>query len=325
MRVLIIYNLPSSNRPDDLDTFNQAQEIEDSLKQSGCETLLLGIEADLSIIEKTVLEFKPDRIFNGVEEYRGSVSQSFQIPAYLESLSIPFTGSGSKAMHLCASKIKSKQILNKACLATPDYVTLDSAVVHKNDDTMFIVKSSDEHASLGIDAKSIVTGAFNAKELIQEKIKRYSGEWFAEAFIDGREFNVAMIGSKQEPEVLPINEIVFDNFPKDAPKIVDYDAKWNPDSFSYRHTVRKTLKPFEDDALQAQLKEMATQCWKLFELNGYARVDFRVDKQGKPWILEINSNPCLSADAGFMASCIASGLTLESAILKIIDHCENAL
>ena len=318
MRVLIIYNKPQSNRPDDQDTQNQAKEIENSLKQSGCETLLLGIEVDLSIIEKTVVEFKSDRIFNGVEEYRGSVSQSFQVPRYLETLDIPFTGSGSKAMQLCASKIKSKDMLKKACLATPDYVTLNSKASDKNTDTVFIVKSSDEHASLGIDAKSIVRSVVFVKELIEEKIKQYSGEWFAEAFIDGREFNVALIGSKQKPEVLPINEIVFENFPKDAPKIVDYDAKWNPDSFSYRHTVRKTLKP-----LQAQLKEMAMQCWHLFELNGYARVDFRVDKQGKPWILEINSNPCLSADAGFMASCMASGLTLEFAILKILDHCEN--
>jgi D-alanine-D-alanine ligase len=312
-----------SNRPDDQDTLHQAKEIEGSLKRLGCKTRLLGIGSDLTILEDSVFEMNPDIIFNGVEEYMGSVSQSFQIPRYLETLDVPFTGSGSKAMSLCASKIQSKQMLIKAHLATPDYITQEASAPDQNSDIVYIIKSSDEHASLGIDSQSIVKGVGRAKALIAEKITFYSGEWFAEQFIDGREFNVAIIGSKQKPEVLPINEIVFENFPKDVPKIVDYDAKWNPNSFGYHHTVRKTLAPFEEALLQAQLKEMAMQCWHLFELNGYARVDFRVDEQGKPWILEINSNPCLSADAGFMASCVASGMTLDSAILKILDHCEN--
>jgi D-alanine-D-alanine ligase len=321
VRVLVLYNQPKTNRPDDLDTLNQAKEIEKTLYQLGYPSKVQGIEDDLGIIKESIIQFKPDRIFNCVEEFRGSVSHSFYIPKYLESLNMAFTGSSSKAMRLSASKLNSKQLLKKASLATPDFITLASNPTDTCSVT-YIVKSSDEHASLGIDARSIVTGISHAKKLIKEKKKKYSGEWFAEEFIDGREFNVALIGSRLEPEVLPMNEILFDDFPEDLPKIVDYDAKWNPNSFGYHHTPRKTLSHSDDASLQNQLHTMALLCWNIFELNGYARIDFRVDKQDNPWILEINSNPCLSEDAGFMASAIASGLSIESTIEKILDNCE---
>ena len=134
---------------------------------------------------------------------------------------------------------------------------------------------------------------------LQEK---QGGECFAEAYIDGREFNLSLLASKAGPQVLPPAEIRFEDYPEGKTRIVGYRAKWHESSFEYLHTVRSFEFPPEDDELLSRLKDLAVRCWSLFDLRGYARVDFRVDRDGRPWVLEVNVNPCLSPDAGFFAA-----------------------
>ena len=100
--------------------------------------------------------------------------------------------------------------------------------------------------------------------------------------------------------------------------MVGYKAKWESESFEYNNTPREFDFPEEDYSLIAGLKKIALDCWKVFSLKGYARVDFRVDKSGNPWVLEVNANPCLSPDAGFAAALEKSGISFKSAIEKII-------
>jgi D-alanine-D-alanine ligase len=100
---------------------------------------------------------------------------------------------------------------------------------------------------------------------------------------------------------------------------VGYRAKWEPDSFAYNHTVPTFDFPPEDDALIAELGHLARKSWHCFGLSGYARVDFRVDEQARPWILEINVNPCLSPDAGFAAALRRAGISYAEATSRIIE------
>ena len=86
------------------------------------------------------------------------------------------------------------------------------------------------------------------------------------------------------------------------PRIVGYDAKWTSDSEAYVGTPRRFGLENDEPALAAELVKLAKSCWDLFGLAGYARVDFRVDREGKPTILEVNVNPCLNPDAGFAAA-----------------------
>jgi D-alanine-D-alanine ligase len=102
-------------------------------------------------------------------------------------------------------------------------------------------------------------------------------------------------------------------------KVVDYRSKWVEDSFEYHHTPRRFDFPEEDDPLIKQLTELAIQCWYLFNLRGYARVDFRVDVNNYAWILEVNTNPCLSPDGGFSAAVGQGGLTFNRAIERIVQ------
>ena len=144
------------------------------------------------------------------------------------------------------------------------------------------------------------------------------GPCFAEQYIEGREFNLGLLAGPDDPAVLPPAEIVFANFPPGMARIVDYQAKWEVDSFACRHTLRRTEFAAADRPLLDALDRIARQCWQIFHLAGYARVDFRVDQEGRPWVLEVNANPCLSPDAGFAAALERAAIPFAEAVARIV-------
>jgi D-alanine-D-alanine ligase len=120
------------------------------------------------------------------------------------------------------------------------------------------------------------------------------------------------------PEVLPAAEILFKGFSPEKPRIVGSAAKWDEHSFEYHATVRSFELRAEDGELAERLRRPAVACWRALGLRGYARVDFRVDEEGQPWILEANANPCLSPDAGFAAAAAHGGLSFDDVIERIL-------
>jgi D-alanine-D-alanine ligase len=118
---------------------------------------------------------------------------------------------------------------------------------------------------------------------------------------------------------LPPAEIDFSAFPDGKPRIVGHAAKWNASSFEYNTTERTFKFPASDEQLLRRLSELTLECWRLFGLSGYARVDFRCDANGQPWILEINPNPCLLPDAGFAAALEQAGIGYDSALQRILE------
>ena len=142
---------------------------------------------------------------------------------------------------------------------------------------------------------------------------------FAEQFIEGREFNLGLLAGPDGPESLPPAEIDFSAFPPEKPRIVGHRAKWEADSFEYIHTPRHFDFPPSDVPLLDRLRDLARQCWTLFRLRGWARVDFRVDAAGEPWILEVNGNPCLSPDAGFAAALEQASIPFDKGIQRIVE------
>jgi D-alanine-D-alanine ligase len=179
------------------------------------------------------------------------------------------------------------------------------------------VKSLWEHASIGLTGSSV---ARDRPGLEQELRRRAGRELFAEAYVDGREFNLALLEEAGRlPQVLPPAEIQFQSFPEGSPRIVDYAAKWESGSMEFTRTPRRFAFPDRDRDLLETLRELALHCWELFALRGYARVDFRVDAAGQPWVLEVNTNPCLSPDAGFLAAAAQAGLSPTQVVRRIVE------
>ncbi len=155
---------------------------------------------------------------------------------------------------------------------------------------------------------------------LRERVDRTGRPAFAEEYIEGREINLALLTGPGGVEVLPATEIDFSAFPAHKPRIVGYLAKWQANSFEYNNTPHCFNFAASDRPLLDCLEDLARQCWSLFMLRGWGRVDFRVDQQGRPWILEVNANPCLSPDAGFAAALQWAGIEFDAAIKRITDE-----
>jgi D-alanine-D-alanine ligase len=213
-----------------------------------------------------------------------------------------------------------KRAIAAAGLPTPAWSMTGAGLHHL---PRVIVKAVAEHASLGLDARSVVPGT-QAELGVARRTQSLGVAHFAEEYVEGREFNLAILAGPSPagacaPEVLPPAETLFVGYPPDRPRIVDYEAKWAEHSHAYNNTPRRFAFGDEDRALLDELTGLALRSWALFGLSGYARVDFRVDAGGRPTILEVNTNPCIAPDAGFFAAASEAGLTYAAMIARIVD------
>jgi D-alanine-D-alanine ligase len=311
--------VPESASPDEKDVLIQRDEIEDSIKRLGYEPVKVAMTLDVEAAKNALMAAKPFKIVNLVESIDGSDRLMGIAPAFLDSLSMDYTGSGSDAIAMTGNKVLAKRLMKQAGIPSPPFFFISEIDKVKAPKAVYLVKSAFDHASIGIDEDSLikVTGKID-KAAFKKAAGKYKSESFAEIFIDGREFNIAILDGPFGPEILPHAEIVFKDFPKGKPRIVDYRAKWDSDSFEYKNTVRNYKFAKSDKHMLALLSKYALKCWNVFGLRGYARVDFRVDADGKPWVLEINANPCLSSDAGFMAAAAEKGYTFDDVIRRIL-------
>lgn len=304
----------AADRPDEADTLANAQVIAHALERLGYVSDIVEVDLDLTALEKLAAR-RPKAVFNLVESIRGDGALGHLAGAALDHFGVPYTGAGTVAYVQSASKLLSKHVLNAAGLLAPHY-WVDRAP--PKEVGKVIVKSVDEHASYGIDQKSVVD-ADKALEEIAAREAKYGGRFFAEEYIGGREFNISVLETQEGPRVLPMAEMSFADLPAGVLPIVDYAAKWDEDSPSYTLTKRRFGVEEKEPALASRLNRMTADCWRAAGLSGYARVDFRVDGAGRPFILEFNANPCLAPDAGFAAALEKAGLSYDAGVGAIVE------
>lgn len=324
MRIAIIFDRPESGKmsPDHEDVLYQVHNVKNTLTSMGHQCIETGFTLNIEKFCADIRKIAPDLVFNLVESVGGKGNLIHLAPSILDSLGIPYTGSGTDAILRTSNKLFSKEWLNINGVPTPDYVSLDNRTgkptfTHGE----YIIKSIWEHASIGLDNDSVVSGD-SLEVLFKEMNKRkrnLGGQCFAEKYIDGREFNLSILAGSDGPEILPPAEIRFESFNDQKRKIVGYKAKWDQDSLEYSNTLRAFNFPDSDTPLLMRMKRRSLKCWELFRINGYCRVDFRVDAKNQPWVLEINANPCISPDAGFMAAAVHAGLKTEDVMERIIN------
>ena len=302
------------DRPDEVDTLRTAEAVRGALEALGHAAELVHVGGDMVALEALATR-RPDLVFNLVEAIDGDGALAAEVPPALDRSGVAYTGCGARATRRCLAKPDMKRALAAAGLPTPAWSPTGEGLDHL---PQVIVKAVAEHASLGLDAGSVVPGVRAAAE-VARRTDRLGMPHFAEEYVDGREFNLALLAGPGGPEVLPPAETLFVGYPPDRPRIVDYEAKWAEGSYAYDNTPRRFAFGDEDRALIDELKALALRCWSLFELSGYARVDFRVDRGGRPTVLEVNTNPCIAPDAGFFAAATEAGLTYEAMVGRIVD------
>jgi len=331
MRVAIVHDdVGPGDAPDALDVLDQARAVQDAVTALGHTAECFPCTLDLTEIMDRLTAWKADLVFNLVESLEGKGRLIHLPPFCLDAMGIPYTGARAEAMLFTSHKVMAKKWMAAAGIPTPAWVgpypeAVGQATMGGKPSDTWIIKSVWEHASIGLDGKSLVEGVTPemAFSLLAPRASQLGGSCFAERFIDGREFNLTLLAGPKEVRVMPPAEIVFEGYGADMPRIVDYAAKWEKNTFGYQHTVRRFDFPPADEPLLAALAVLARRCWEAFGLGGYARVDFRVDTDGRPWVLEVNANPCLSPDAGYAAALAQAGLPFTEAVRRIIGDVQG--
>jgi D-alanine-D-alanine ligase len=315
-KCFIIYNEPLPGAlEDELDVLDQVSHIEKHLIEMGINVYRKGITQDFMKEIPALMTEKPDFVFNLVESINNKGELNYFVPALLNMYSIPYSGNSLEAIFLTTNKTITSRMMKEAGINNPASYKPSQMNLLKPG-CRYIVKPVWEDGSLGITADSV----FDCVPGFEEKLKgKDDSHWFIEDFIDGREYNISVLAGKNGPEVLPPAEIVFRDYDDSRPKIVDFKAKWEMDSFEFVNTVRE----FPGSGLQpefvARLKETAKACWHLFGLRGYARVDVRADSKGNVYVIEINANPCISPDGGFVAATRQAGYPFTEVLQRIIN------
>jgi D-alanine-D-alanine ligase len=323
MRVVILYDriAEEEGNPDQRDVLDQAEAVGEALADLGHEPVTLTFSLDAKAFAESVNRIQPDLVFNLVESVEGHGRLIYMAAAVLDFLRVPYTGAPTDAIFLTTNKLLTKRVLEASGIPTPPYFRYQDLLTAEGPfDQPYIVKSVWEHASVGLDEDSVVFAADPGELLAQmeRRKEKLGGECFAEEYVEGREFNLSILASGAGPEILPLAEMKFVNYPPGKWRVVGYRAKWDESSPEYRNTVRSFRFSPDDEPLLAELREIARKCWSLFGLRGYGRVDFRVDRFNRPSVLEINANPCLSLDAGFFAAATQAGLSYREMVRRII-------
>ena len=323
MNTIIIFHspLPEGAPPDETDVLEEAAFFHDALTQMGFKVITEPLPYDLKDLMELTDKVQPTFVVNLVETLFSSGKLVHFAPFLFEHFRLPYTGCGAHAMYISSHKVLSKQIMQANGVKTPLYFSFEG-LKNAPDEAIqspFLIKSLWEHASFGLDES--LPMLFGSKEelLANWATKPNPDEYFCEEYIHGREFNLSLIDGPHGMQVLPPAELVF-SYPSGKPHILGYKAKWDTDSFEYLNTNRTFSFSPDDNSLINRLKAIALQCSDIFELHGYARVDFRVDDQENIYVLEINANPCISEDSGFVAAAHMAGLNDTETVRRIIMH-----
>lgn len=320
MNIAILFNQPDPLAPDAADVLEQVKLVEAALAKPGAACRRFSLPDDWPGVAQAwerMLAYKPAAVFNLVEALGADSRGQARVAGLLELSGFKFTGSGSQALAQTNDKALAKAVLAAQGLATPEWQVIRNLPAAAAVAGPWIIKPLGEDASVGIDEAAFVPQDEDPVPRLAEKLKRFGGQGLLlERFIAGREFNVSLLErAPGRVEALLPAEIRFEAWPAGQPRVLTYRAKWEPAAFEYQHTQRVFL---EAGPLAQELQALALKCWEVFGLRGYARVDFRQDQAGKLWILEVNANPCLSPDAGFMAAVREQGLTPDQAVAEIV-------
>lgn len=333
-KILVCYNAPVSfysvyngkpkNEPAEIDDMSETsfarelQIIVESLSKDFCEVEAFAVTSNIYTLIEKINSYSPDVIFNFVESVEGIASFESYIAGLYELLLVPYTGNKPQTLSNCLDKSKTKEILGSMGLNIPRYQVFRSGKEITGFDFTLnfpvITKLLNEDASIGISENSVINNLTDLIKQVEFLSSTYRQNVLVEEYIEGREFNVAILGDM----VLPISEIDFAGLPSGLPKIVTYEGKWISDSVYYKHT-NPSCPAKINKVLQKKIEKIALEAYHALQCRDYARVDIRLNRENNPYIIEVNPNPDISTDSGFFRASAAAGMNYTDLLTRIAN------
>lgn len=310
-----------AGRPDaEVSEYKTEYDVITGLRDLGHEVQPLGLYDDLTPLRGAMQDLKPHIVFNLLEEFRGEPMLDQHVVSYLELVQAPYTGCNPRGLMIARDKAVSKMILHHHRIRVPRFAVVPAGrkLTRKPArlDYPLIVKSQVAEASFGIAEASIVYNDEKLAERVDFMHAKVGTNLILEQYVDGRELYVGIMGNARL-QVLPVWELEMRKLRLDAPRIATRQVKWNT-KLQKRRGVK--LGPARDlpPEVERLLIKTTKRLYRLLQLSGYARVDFRLDGEGRPYFLEANPNPEIGYGEEFAEAAEAAGIGYEPLLDRII-------
>ena len=302
------------------------RNVLDALASLGHTVEHLIIFDDLDPLRQKLQSFQPNVIFNLADQFKNNRAFDQNIASFLEMQGLHFTGCGSSGLLLCKNKGISKKILGYHRIHVPNFVTIargKRAARPQRLNFPILVKPLKEEASLGISQASFVENDDQFKERVQFIHEKYDNDVIAEEYIEGRELYVGVMGNHRL-QVFPIRELVFKEVPPDEPKIATYKAKWD-EEYRKRWGLKNQFAEGLDPAVARKIENTCKRIYRLLTIDGYARIDLRLNPRNEIYFIEANPNPILAEDEDFAQAAQKAGMSYPQLIERVMRTALNAV
>jgi D-alanine-D-alanine ligase len=325
-RVLVLMH-PELVPPDSLDghsekeifTWKTEYDVVSTLRAAGHEVRPLGVQDELKPIRNEVETWKPHVVFNLLEQFHGETAYDQNVASYLELLRIPYTGCNPRGLMLARGKALSKKLLHYHRIPVPAFAVFPMGRKIRRPARLhfpLIVKSISEDASRGIAQASLVESDDKLAERVAFVHERIGTDAIAEQYIEGREIYVGVLGNDRL-RVLPIWELEFGDDAEGVSRIATEKLKHDPGYQERRGIITGPAKRLAPE-LRTRIQQLAKRICRTLELDGYARVDFRLSADGIPYFLEANPNPEIARSEDFAEAARYDGLKYRDLLRRIL-------
>jgi D-alanine-D-alanine ligase len=323
-KIAVVYNEPQPGRYQDMGEFkaelgvmDEVNAVGQALAELNYSSVFVPLRPPLNKVKKLLESLDVKLVFNLFEGFDGSPQTEAEVAAMLAELKFRYSGCPASALALALDKAKTKELMQRAGIPTPGFqiITPDNlAEFHL--DFPCIVKPLAEDASHGISEDSVVENSAELHKQVLKMCALFGGSVMVEEFLDGREFNITVLGNSRLT-VPAISEIVY-TLPQDKPRILTFEAKWEEDSLYFANT--RVVCPAQiSQEKQKKISRIAKAAFKLTGCTGYARVDLRQDKHGDFQVLEVNPNPDITPGSGAALQAGVAGMSYSQFVSIIID------
>jgi D-alanine-D-alanine ligase len=326
LRILVLMH-PDFMPPDSIDGHSEKEinvwkteyDVISTLRAAGHEVKPLGVQYELKPIRDEVETWKPHVVFNLLEQFHGEPAYDQNVASYLELLRVPYTGCNPRGLMLARGKALSKKLLAFHRIPSPAFVVFPMGRKVKRPAKLgfpLIVKSASEDSSIGIAQASVVDSDEKLTERVAFIHERVRTDAMAEQYIEGREIYVGVLGNDRL-KVLPVWELEFGAMDEGQNRIatakVKHDVNYQ-EKLGIVHGPAKNLTP----ELAVRIQSLAKRICRTLELDGYARVDFRLAADGVPYFLEANPNPEIAKIEEFAEAAKHDGIKYPELLHRIL-------